>query len=166
MSSMTLAAGRRSLHSLAVHRIAFASHVHPGAVVPALQQLQACYFSSSTTPSKNGGLTIGLVRETYDKWERRTPLCPSHVKDLLTKFGGSRELLSNVLVQPASHRIFTDEEYRMAGATISEDLSDADLILGVKQVEEDKLIPDKSYMFFSHVIKGQHVLDAAYENDS
>lgn len=124
--------------------------------IPAVQHAlrTARYFGTSpeknSDGSSNNGLTIGIVRETYDKWERRTPLCPSHVEQLLTKFGGSRDLLSNVVVQPASHRIFSDEEYRRAGAMISEDLSTADLILGVKQVEEDHLIPDKSYMFFSH----------------
>ena len=139
-----------------------AVHVYRAAGTTSIAALQhtlhaARYFAFGTSPEQqnSSGLTIGIVRETYDKWERRTPLCPSHVEALLTKFGGSRDLLSNVVVQPASHRIFSDEEYRRAGATISEDLSTADLILGVKQVEEDNLLPDKSYMFFSHVIKGQ-----------
>ena len=121
------------------------------------------------TLSGSRSLTLGIVRETYDKWERRAPLCPTHVRALLDKFGddggdsfvvnGSSDtsppFLSGVLVQPASHRIFTDEEYEDAGARLTEDLSSADLILGVKQVEEESLIPDKSYLFFAHVIKGQ-----------
>ena len=152
-------AARRMLRptSLHIYRAAsIASIAAPGLPIPAVQHAfhTARYFGTSpeknTADAGNDGLSIGIVRETYDKWERRTPLCPSHVEQLLTKFGGSRNLLSNVVVQPASHRIFSDEEYRRAGATISEDLSTADLILGVKQVEEDNLLPDKSYMFFSH----------------
>lgn len=162
MSSTTMAttaAARRMLRptSLCVYRApSIVSVAASGLPVPAVQHAfrTARYFGTSpeknSAAASNDGLTIGIVRETYDKWERRTPLCPSHVEQLLAKFGGSRDLLSNVVVQPASHRIFSDEEFRRAGATISEDLSTADLILGVKQVEEDHLIPDKSYMFFSH----------------
>ena len=162
MSTTTMAAttaARRMVRptSLFVYRApSIISIAASGLPIPAVQHAlrTARYFGTSPEKNSDGpsndGLTIGIVRETYDKWERRTPLCPSHVEQLLTKFGGSRDLLSNVVVQPASHRIFSDEEYRRAGATISEDLSTADLILGVKQVEEDHLIPDKSYMFFSH----------------
>ena len=162
MSTTTMAAttaARRMVRptSLFVYRApSIVSVAASGLPIPAVQHAfrTARYFGTSSEKNSDGpsndGLTIGIARETYDKWERRTPLCPSHVEQLLTKFGGSRDLLSKVVVQPASHRIFSDEEYRRAGATISEDLSPADLILGVKQVEEDNLIPDKSYMFFSH----------------
>ena len=54
-----------------------------------------------------------------------------------------------------------------AGATVNEDLSEAILILGVKQVPVDLLIPNKSYAFFSHTIKAQkdnmELLDALLE---
>ena len=59
------------------------------------------------------------------------------------------------------------QEYRNAGAVIDEDISPASLILGVKQVPEDVLIPDKTYAFFSHTIKAQeanmNLLDAILE---
>uniref|UniRef100_A0A7S2IIT5 Saccharopine dehydrogenase (NAD(+), L-glutamate-forming) n=1 Tax=Helicotheca tamesis TaxID=374047 RepID=A0A7S2IIT5_9STRA len=111
---------------------------------------------SSTSPLREAekkGLTLGILRETYDKWECRAPLTPAHVQELLQ----GDDPLSGVIVQPASHRVFSDAEYEASGAKISEDLSDSDLILGVKRVkdEEKDLIPDKMYMFFSHVIKGQ-----------
>jgi alpha-aminoadipic semialdehyde synthase len=61
----------------------------------------------------------------------------------------------SVLVQPSNKRIFRDSEYKAVGATITDDLSPACLVLGVKQVDADTLHRDKSYMFFSHVIKGQ-----------
>ena len=62
------------------------------------------------------------------------------------------------------------QEYAQAGAHIQEDLSDASLILGVKQVPIDCLMPDKTYAFFSHVIKAQEsnmpMLDAILEKVS
>ena len=95
-----------------------------------------------------GNRTIGLVREAYSKWERRTPLTPKHVKELVDK--GLR-----VVVQPCNKRVFMDAQYENAGATVSNDLTECSVILGVKQVREEDLLPDRTYVFFSHVIKGQ-----------
>ena len=60
-----------------------------------------------------------------------------------------------VIVQPSSLRIFSDDDYIKAGATVSEDLSDACLIIGIKKMASSNILPDKSYMFFGHVIKAQ-----------
>ena len=94
--------------------------------------------------------------------QRRAPLCPSHVQEL-TNDGIS------VLVQPSNSRIFGDKEYEEAGAVISENLSAANVLLGVKQVPVEQLLPGKTYMFFSHTIKGQEanmpLLDACLRNN-
>lgn len=58
-------------------------------------------------------------------------------------------------MQPSNVRGYTDDEYRAAGVPVSEDLSSCDLLMGVKEVPIDMLIPGKHYMFFSHVIKKQ-----------
>ena len=82
-----------------------------------------------------------------------SPITPEHVKNLIDNCPGDK--LTGIYVQP-SQRIFPDSQYEKAGAVITEDLSKADILLGVKRVaDEDDLIPDKTYMFFSHVIKGQ-----------
>ena len=91
---------------------------------------------------------IGLLAEAYSKWERRAPLTPSHVEQLV-KSG------VDVLVQPSTKRVFTDGEYVAKGARITPDLSPANTIMGVKQPLNGSLLPDKTYLFFSHVIKGQ-----------
>ena len=83
-----------------------------------------------------------------DQWERRAPLCPSHVKQMVEK--GMR-----VIVQPCTRRVYNDAEYSAAGAELSSDLSPASVILGVKQVPQAEILNDKTYVFFSHVIKGQ-----------
>ena len=96
----------------------------------------------TTTP------TIGILRESYNDWERRTPLCPEHVQQL------SRQ--TKVLIQPSSQRCFSESEYEKAGAIVMEDLSDADVLLGVKRPADPAiLLEDKAHVFFSHVIKGQ-----------
>mmetsp|Transcript_20113 Transcript_20113/g.36905 ORF Transcript_20113/g.36905 Transcript_20113/m.36905 type:complete len:741 (-) Transcript_20113:1128-3350(-) len=98
-------------------------------------------------------ISIGILREDYCKWERRVPITPDHVKHLIDNYKGDK--LTGIYVQP-SQRIFPDSQYEKAGAIVTEDLSSADVLLGVKRVaNEDDLIPDKTYMFFSHVIKGQ-----------
>lgn len=93
---------------------------------------------------------IGIRRENKTVWERRVALTPDHVKQLLAKNPNLK-----FVVQPSKIRIFNIKEYIQAGAHISEDLSECDLIIGVKEVGIDYLLPNKSYIFFSHVIKGQ-----------
>ncbi len=93
--------------------------------------------------------TIGIRRETKDNTEQRAPLTPEHVKRLTQEFN------VNVVVQPATQRTFSDDEYKNAGAVISEDLSRCNLIFGVKEVPIPDLLPNKTFLFFSHTIKGQ-----------
>jgi len=94
-------------------------------------------------------MVIGIRREDKNIWEKRTPLIPSDMKELIENFG------IQFLVQPSEIRIFKDEEYAQAGAEISEDLSKAEFIFGVKEIPPEKLLPEKTYVFFAHVIKGQ-----------
>lgn len=106
------------------------------------------------------GRCVGIVREAYSKWERRAPLTPAHVAQLVKR--GVR-----VVVQPSRARVFSDEQYARAGATLSEDLAPAGVILGIKQVPVPSLLPDKTYLFFSHTVKAQAdnmaLLDAVLE---
>jgi hypothetical protein len=75
----------------------------------------------------DGNNVLGIVREDFSIWERRSPLCPHHVAEL-SKQG------FQVLVQPCNKRVFTNSEYLEAGAKVQEDLSEASLLLGVKQM--------------------------------
>ncbi len=80
-----------------------------------------------------GNGTIGIVREEFSMWERRSPLCPHHANDLVKQ--GFK-----VIVQPCTKRIFSDKEYQEAGAIIQEDLSEACLIVGVKKIPPEVII--------------------------
>ena len=57
-----------------------------------------------------------------------------------------------VIVQHSSGRCFSDAEYAMAGAELKEDMSECDILLGIKEVPVDMLIPHKTYLFF-HIPK-------------
>ncbi len=92
--------------------------------------------------------TLGIVRETKNKWERRTPLNPQAVKKLVKK--GYR-----VMIQSSEIRIYKDVEYQEVGAEITENLSECDLILAVKEITIPNIISGVPHLFFSHTIKGQ-----------
>ena len=94
------------------------------------------------------GQTIAIVRECKNKWERRCALTPHEVKQLV-------DLGIRVLVQPCSCRCYSEDQFEDAGAIIKEDISEAQVIFGVKEVPIDDLIPNKTYFFFSHTIKAQ-----------
>ncbi|KAM4572882.1 alpha-aminoadipic semialdehyde synthase, mitochondrial isoform 1-T2 [Odontesthes bonariensis] len=91
---------------------------------------------------------VAIRREDVNPWERRAPLAPRHVKEL-TNNG------IKVLVQPSDRRAIHEKYYMKAGALPQEDISEASLIIGVKRPPEDKIIPRKTYAFFSHTIKAQ-----------
>ncbi|KAG2459880.1 alpha-aminoadipic semialdehyde synthase, mitochondrial [Polypterus senegalus] len=91
---------------------------------------------------------LAIRREDVSVWERRAPLAPKHIKEI-TNSG------YKVLVQPSNRRAIHDKYYAKAGAIIQEDISEASLIIGVKRPPDERLIPLKTYAFFSHTIKAQ-----------
>jgi len=93
---------------------------------------------------------IGIRREDKNIWEKRVPVVPADVNKLVHDFG------LKIIVQPSrEHRAFRDEEYIEVGAIVQEDLSECDVIMGVKEIPSDKILDNKCYIYFSHVIKGQ-----------
>ena len=99
---------------------------------------------------------IAIRREDSAKeGESRAPLTPKEVEELISS--GYK-----VIVQPAvdpetgeNKRAFSDREYIEVGAELSEDISRGEIILGIKEIEPKKIIPEKFYLFFSHTHKGQ-----------
>jgi alanine dehydrogenase len=94
-------------------------------------------------------LSIGIRSEARILKERRTPLIPSHVRELIQDHG------LDIAVQSSSLRVFADEDYRREGARIEADLSDRDIIVAIKEIPLSRILPGKVYLFFSHTIKGQ-----------
>ncbi len=96
-------------------------------------------------------MNIGIIREGKNPPDRRVPFCPDQLKSLKDQYG---EKL-NFVVESSPDRSFTDDEYRNAGIEVADDISDAEVFFGVKEVPVSKLIADKTYLFFSHTIKKQ-----------
>lgn len=93
---------------------------------------------------------IGVIRELKQPADLRTPLTPRDCVELQQKFPGVK-----VIVQSSAYRCFSDDEYRNLGIEVKDDVSEAHILLGVKEVPHTELIADKTYLFFSHTIKKQ-----------
>ncbi|MCE3296547.1 MAG: alanine dehydrogenase [Crocinitomicaceae bacterium] len=95
-------------------------------------------------------VTIGVIREGKVPPDFRVPLSPKQCALVKEKFPHV-----DILVQTSPIRCFKDEEYQAEGITVQEDLSVCDILIGVKEVQINDLIPNKKYLFFSHTIKKQ-----------
>ncbi|NCC73689.1 MAG: hypothetical protein EOM06_09860 [Sphingobacteriia bacterium] len=91
---------------------------------------------------------IGIRHEDKYLMERRTALPPRFVKQL-TEQG------FKVYVEDSPKRIFNATEFRRAGAIITDNLTEVPVIFGVKEIPSTWFEEGKTYVFFSHVIKGQ-----------
>lgn len=94
-------------------------------------------------------MKIGIIREEKIPPDSRVPLTPSQIAQL------NLEDDLEIVVQQSEGRCYSDEEYRNHGVDVVEDVNNCDVLLGVKEVPVNNLIPDKTYFFFSHTIKKQ-----------
>ncbi|MCP4710945.1 MAG: hypothetical protein GY869_20165 [Planctomycetes bacterium] len=91
-----------------------------------------------------------LIRaEDKNQWERRAPLTPADLKEVLiaTK--------AQAYIQKSDKRFFPADDYTAAGAEQADNMQPGDIILGIKEIPEEKLLDNRTYMYFSHTIKGQ-----------
>lgn len=95
-------------------------------------------------------IKFGLLKERKTPPDRRVVFSPDEVIQLQNTFPDAQ-----VKVESSEIRIFSDEEYRKLGIEVTNDLSDCDVLFGVKEVPVEALIPNKKYFFFSHTIKKQ-----------
>lgn len=93
---------------------------------------------------------LGIIREGKVPPDKRVPLTPRQCLLVKTKFPHV-----DVVVQTSDVRAFKDEEYTQAGIEVVDNLNDCDIIMGVKEVNIEDLIPSKKFLFFSHTIKKQ-----------
>ncbi|KAJ4474292.1 Saccharopine dehydrogenase-domain-containing protein [Lentinula aciculospora] len=112
-------------------------------------------------------LIIGIRREDPLRiWERRAPLTPDDVKYL--SIPSSLPFPLEIHIQPSQKRIFSDSAYAEAGAKVTESLSDAHVLIGIKEVGIEEVMCDavgtpgnmngkvpRTYLMFSHTAKGQ-----------
>ena len=95
-------------------------------------------------------MKLGIIREEKTPPDSRVPLTPAQCAQLLKQYP-----TIEIVVKPSPNRCYTDQEYKDAGIPFQEELSDCDILMGVKEVPKDSLIPNKIYFFFSHTIKQQ-----------
>ncbi|MCF8371733.1 MAG: NAD(P)-dependent oxidoreductase [Bacteroidales bacterium] len=95
-------------------------------------------------------LKVGVLSETKNPPDRRVVLSPSLAAEIEKEFPNVE-----LFIQPSKIRSYKDREYEKRGLKLKEDLSDCDILLGVKEVSIPTLIPGKSYLFFSHTAKKQ-----------
>jgi saccharopine dehydrogenase (NAD+, L-lysine-forming) len=95
-------------------------------------------------------MKIALLREGKIPADKRVALSPKQCLEVLKQYPGLV-----LVVQPSPIRKFTDQDYLDLGIILQEDLSDCDVLIGVKEVPKKDLIPHKTYFYFSHTIKEQ-----------
>lgn len=95
-------------------------------------------------------MKIGILKEGKTPPDKRVPFVPSQCKQIFESYPQAK-----IVVQPSPVRCFMDEEYEEAGIPLQTDLSDCDVLMGVKEVNIEELIDNKTYFFFSHTIKKQ-----------
>jgi saccharopine dehydrogenase (NAD+, L-lysine-forming) len=95
-------------------------------------------------------LKIGLIREGKMPPDNRVALTPAQCKWIHKNSSEVR-----VIAQTSIHRCFSDKEYILAGVEIKEDVSECDILFGIKEVPIEELLENKTYLFFSHTKKKQ-----------
>jgi len=95
-------------------------------------------------------MKIGILKEDKVPADKRVPLSPNQCKRLIAQYPSIA-----LFVQSSNIRCFQDQEYEDLGVNIVEDISDCDVLLGIKEVPIESLIADKTYLFFSHTMKKQ-----------
>jgi saccharopine dehydrogenase (NAD+, L-lysine forming) len=94
--------------------------------------------------------TIGLIKEGKIPADNRVALTPAQCKWIHKNSDQVR-----IIAQSSDNRCFSDREYQSAGVEVKEDISDCDILLGIKEVPVAQLIAGKTYLFFSHTKKKQ-----------
>ncbi|NNK74213.1 MAG: alanine dehydrogenase [Flavobacteriaceae bacterium] len=95
-------------------------------------------------------MKFALIAERKNPPDRRVVLSPEACQKVMSDHPGTE-----VIVESSEHRVFPDSYYEKLGIRVTDDVSEADILLGVKEVPVEDLIPGKSYFFFSHTIKKQ-----------
>jgi alanine dehydrogenase len=95
-------------------------------------------------------MKIALIKEGKTPPDERVVLTPEQVLEAQSTLSGIE-----FVVQRSTVRRITDDEYAAKDIQVVDDVSDCNVLLGVKEVRLDDLIPNKTYFFFSHTIKKQ-----------
>ena len=95
-------------------------------------------------------MKLGVIREGKNPPDKRVVLTPQQCQYIATNYP-----TIELKVQKSEIRKFKDEEYSALGIPVVDTVEDCDVLLGVKEVPINELIPNKKYLFFSHTFKEQ-----------
>jgi hypothetical protein len=95
-------------------------------------------------------MTFGIIKERKNPPDRRVVFTPEELVRLQQQFPEAK-----IKVESSTIRVFPDADYLAKEIEVTEDLSDCDVLIGVKEVPVEALLPNKKYFFFSHTIKKQ-----------
>ena len=95
-------------------------------------------------------MKFAIIKERKNPPDRRVVFSPEKLAEARTQFP-----TAEFVVESSDIRIFPDAAYKSLGFKVTDDVSDADVMIGVKEVPIENLIPNKKYFYFSHTIKKQ-----------
>lgn len=95
-------------------------------------------------------MKFGIIKERKNPPDRRVVFSPKKIVEFQERFPKAE-----IVVEPSEIRIFSDDDYKNLGIQLNKDLADCNVLIGVKEVPIEALIPNKKYFFFSHTIKKQ-----------
>ena len=95
-------------------------------------------------------MKFAIIKERKNPPDRRVVFSPEKLAEARAQFPQAE-----FVVESSDIRVFSDDAYRKQGFTVTDDVSDCDVMIGVKEVPLGNLIPNKKYFYFSHTIKKQ-----------
>lgn len=95
-------------------------------------------------------MKIGLIKETKKPQDNRVALTPEEIAKLQNTYPEV-----SFVVQKSNIRAYSDEEYVKLGISVVDDVTDCDILFGIKEADIDALLPKKHYFFFGHIAKMQ-----------
>jgi alanine dehydrogenase len=96
-------------------------------------------------------MKIGIIREGKNPPDKRVAFMPAQLREIQASYGDD----ISFVVQSSEVRTIKDYEYLDEDVAVLDDVSTCDVLFGVKEVQIDQLIPEKTYFFFSHTMKKQ-----------
>jgi saccharopine dehydrogenase (NAD+, L-lysine-forming) len=100
---------------------------------------------------------LGLIKEGKVPSDNRVAMTPKQCKWFKEQFK-----CWDLIVESSSTRCYSDKEYEREGINVVADISKADILLGIKEVPIAQLIPNKTYLYFSHTKKQQSYNQAMF----
>ena len=95
-------------------------------------------------------MKFAIIKERKNPPDRRVVFSPEKLAEARAQFPQAE-----FVVESSDIRVFSDDAYKAQGFTVTNDVSDSDVMIGVKEVPLEALLPNKKYFYFSHTIKKQ-----------